>query len=81
MTDSIHQQLLGHLLGALDDEEQVWVDQRLEHDESYQRELILWRRRLSPLEAIRPDFDPPPDLAGRTCRMVVAYGSAPARSA
>lgn len=81
MTDSIHQQLLGHLLGALDDEEQVWVDQRLEHDESYQRELILWRRRLSPLEAIRPDFDPPPGLAGRTCRMVAAYGSAPARSA
>ncbi|MBU4273629.1 MAG: hypothetical protein KKE86_02695 [Planctomycetes bacterium] len=81
MTDSIHQQLLGHLLGALDDEEQAWVDGRLERDESCRRELILWRRRLSPLEAMRPDFDPPPGLDGRTCRMVAAYGSAPARSA
>ena len=78
MTDSIHQQLLGHLLGALDDEEQAWVDQRLERDESCRWEFTLWRRRLSPLEMIRPDFDPPPGLAGRTCRMVSAYGSAPA---
>ena len=81
MTDSRHQQLLGHLLGALDDEEQAWVDQRLEHDEPCRWEFTLWRRRLSPLEAMRPDFDPPRGLAARTCRMVAAYGAAPARSA
>lgn len=81
MTDLIYQQLLGHLLGALDDEEQEWVDGRLEYDELCQRELILWRRRLSPLEAVRPDFDPPSGLAERTCRMVAAYGSAPVRPA
>ncbi len=81
MTDSLHQQLLGHLLGALDDDEQEWLDERLEHDETCRLALSEWRRRLSPLAALRPDFDPPLGLAGRTCRLVAAYGPAPARSA
>ena len=72
MIDPVHQQLLGHLLGALDDDEQEWLDARLEHDEKYGRELLEWRRRLSPLEAVRPDFEPPPGLADRTCRFVAA---------
>ena len=82
MTEPMHQQLLGHLLGALDDDEHARVDARLEHDEEYCRELARWRQRLGPLEAMRPDFEPPPGLAERTCRYVAAcmpvLGSSPA---
>ncbi|MCE5268100.1 MAG: hypothetical protein LLG00_09465 [Planctomycetaceae bacterium] len=80
MTDSMHQQLLGHLLGALDDDEQRWLEGRLEGDEERRRELVRWRRRLAPLDAMRPDFEPPPGLAERTCRMVEAFGPPPLRS-
>ncbi len=72
MTDPMHQQLLGHLLGALDDVEQERMDARLEHDEELRRQLVQWRRRLAPLEALRPEFEPPPGLAARTCRFVAA---------
>ena len=72
MTDRMHQQLLGHLLGALDDAEEEQVDARLEHDERWRQELVRWRRRLGPLEVLRPDFEPPPGLAARTCRLVAA---------
>jgi hypothetical protein len=70
MTEPIQQQLLGHLLGALDDDEYARVDARLEYDEEYCRELARWRQRLGRLEAMRPDFEPPPGLAERTCRYV-----------
>jgi prepilin-type processing-associated H-X9-DG protein len=79
MSDSIHQQLLGHLLGALDDEEQAWLDDRLQHDPEYQAELARWGRALAKLEALRPDFEPPAGLAERTCRVVQAWGSPPQR--
>jgi prepilin-type processing-associated H-X9-DG protein len=77
MTDSTHQQLLGHLFDALDDDEQRWLEARLERDEERRLELSRWRRRLVPLDALRPDFEPPAGLAERTCRMVAAFGSPP----
>jgi hypothetical protein len=75
MIDPLHQQLLGHLLGALDEDEERYVDVRLERDDDYCREFTRWRRRLSRLEALRPDFEPPCGLADRTCRLVDAYRS------
>lgn len=75
MIDPIHQQLLGHLLGALDDDEHESLDARLEHDQELCRDLAAWRRQLQPLESRRPEFDPPPGLAQRTCRLVAAYAS------
>jgi prepilin-type processing-associated H-X9-DG protein len=72
MTDPTHQQLLGHLLGALDDDEQKLVDERLDNDADCCRELTRWRRLLTPLEMMRPDFEPPAGLAARTCRYVAA---------
>ena len=69
----MRQQLLGHLLGVLDDDEQQSLDARLEHDDECCCELIQWRRRLTPLELMRPDFEPPPGLAERTCRYVAAH--------
>jgi hypothetical protein len=78
MTDSMHQQLLGHLLGALDDAEQERVDARLECDQQWCAGLTQWRQRLAPLEAIRPDIEPPAGLAARTCRFVAACMPTPA---
>ena len=78
--DVVSQKLLGHLLGALDDDEQQWVEARLECDVEYCRRWAQWRRRLAPLEALRPDFEPPPGLVARTCRYVTDYKSAMAAS-
>ncbi len=72
MSDPIHQQVLGHLLGALDDEEEERVDALLEHDEPCCRALRQWRERLAAIEPLRPDYDPPPGLAQRTSRFVAA---------
>ncbi len=41
MTDPIHQQLLGHLLDVLDDDEQDWLETRLENDERYRRAVFI----------------------------------------
>jgi prepilin-type processing-associated H-X9-DG protein len=76
MIDPMHQQLLGHLLGALDDDEQEWLDARLKNDGEYRCHCLLWRRRLAALDAVRPEFEPPPGLAERTCRLVAACGPA-----
>jgi prepilin-type processing-associated H-X9-DG protein len=80
MTTPLHHQLLGYLLGALDDDEQQRLEERLEHDEESCRELTRWRKRLAPLELMRPDFEPPPGLVERTCGMVAAYRAATERS-
>ncbi|MEN6458578.1 MAG: hypothetical protein ABFC63_06570 [Thermoguttaceae bacterium] len=80
MSDSINQQLLGHLLGALEDEEEQWLETRLKDDEESRRGLTQWRRRLRPLAALRPDFEPPAGLAERTCRLVAAFGRPPVRT-
>jgi hypothetical protein len=77
MTDPIQQQIIGHLLGALDDDEQEWVETRLEHDQEYRRQWREWRRRLAPLLSMRPDFEPPTELAERTCRFVVDCAPVP----
>ena len=76
--DAVPQQLLGHLLGVLEDDEQQWVEARLEHDVEYCRQWNLWRRRLAPLERLRPDYEPPRGLADRACRFVAAFQSAQA---
>jgi hypothetical protein len=80
MIDPLHQQLLGHLLGALDDDEQEWVESRLERDVEYRRQWMEWRRRMAPLLSMRPDSDPPPGLAERTCQFVAACAPVLGRS-
>ena len=80
MIDSERELLLGHLLGALDEEENAALDTRLESDPEYRKELILLRRRLEPLAAFRTDFDPPAGLAERTCRFVSSHIPSPAGS-
>ncbi len=70
MTDSVQEQLLGHLLGALDDSEQESVETQLQRDSQLRRELGKTRRLLEPLEQAREAFAPPPGLAEQTCRSV-----------
>lgn len=64
--------LIGYLLGALDDEERRLVEDALEADPELGRRLDLLRRALVPLEADRDDPVPPPHLAGRTLALVAA---------
>ena len=64
----------------MDDDEQQRLEERLDRDEECCRELTRWRKRLAPLELMRPDFEPPPGLVERTCRMVAAYRAVTERS-
>ena len=77
MTDSEREQLLGHLLGALDEDERATLDKLLQSDPEYRKELALLRRRLEPLAALRVNYEPPPGLAERTCRFVAAHVASP----
>ena len=72
MIDVVREQVLGYLLGALDDAEMEQVRARLESDESYRVQWVELRRQLGEPAALRSEFDPPPGLAERTCRLVFA---------
>ena len=72
MTASVQEQLLGHLLGALDKSEQDQVTAQLKSDPSLHKELESARSMLAPLAAARRDFDPSPGLADRTCLLVAS---------
>ncbi len=73
MTNRLEEQLLGHLLGALDDRETEQVSTRLETEPRLHGQLESLRGRLATLEPLRGEVDPPPGLAERTCRMVASY--------
>ncbi len=66
------EQLLGYLLGALEDDEQRHVDARLQREPELLRSLKSVERSLRPLEGLPRFYAPPPGLASRTCRMVLA---------
>jgi hypothetical protein len=81
MTDSEREQLLGHLLGALEEDEEAVLSAQLEYDPEYRREMIALRGQLDGLSPLRREFTPPPGLAERTCRFVAAQLSTPATAA
>jgi hypothetical protein len=78
MTDSEREQLLGHLLGALEEDEQSAMNARLNQDPVYRKETVLLNRLLEPLSGLRKDYDPPAGLAERTCRFVFSNIPTPA---
>jgi len=78
MSNPVREQLLGYLLGALDEAEQASIEEQLERDPRLRLELAEMREMLRPLEASRDEFAPPPGLASRTCQRVF---SAPELSA
>ncbi len=72
MAENVSEQLLGYLLGALEDDEQQNLREQLSRDENLRRELALLRELIRPLERTRQGDAPPPQLAQRTCRFVAA---------
>lgn len=73
---SAEQQLLGYLLGALDDGEQEAMEEDLQRDLQLREQLVMLRRRLEPLrQAYGEEDDPPAGLAQRTCAFVTAYAA------
>lgn len=68
------EQLLGYLLGALDEAERVEIERELAQSPGLREELQQLRQMLEPLEEAREPFEPPPGLAERTCAAVAAQG-------
>ena len=77
MAHHVQEQLLGYLIGALDDSERRRVERRLETDPQWQAELAAVRESLRPLRLARQTYSPPPGLAARTCQKL-ALLAAPA---
>lgn len=70
MTPAVREQLLGYLLGALDEVEMAEVRRQLEDNLEWRLELEELQTQLTPLEFAADDVDPPADLAERTCAFV-----------
>jgi len=79
MSDSAKEQLLGYLVGALDDAQREEIELRLKSDPRFRREADLLRGQIQPLERLREDCTPPPGLAKRTCRLVASEAAAASR--
>jgi hypothetical protein len=73
MSDPTRDQLLGYLLGALEDDEQELLERRLATDAGLRRELTLISKALAPLDATRREYTPPANLATDTCRFVASH--------
>ncbi|MBI3468419.1 MAG: hypothetical protein HY000_35910 [Planctomycetes bacterium] len=64
--------LVEYLLGSLEIEETVRVDQALRIDFEMRSQLEVLSLALAPLEALRKDVDAPDGLASRTCQRLRA---------
>ena len=81
MTDSVQEQLLGHLLGALDDPEHEVVATRIKDDPKVCDQWERLAEQVRPLAAARQEVDPPPRLAEMTCRLVALEAEEEKRNA
>jgi hypothetical protein len=79
MSDPVQEQLLGYVLGALDDAERRQVEESLKTDPRMRRELARAQRSLRILEGTRRDYPPPPGLLERTCDLVARHSRPPRR--
>lgn len=78
----MRENLLGHLLGALDPSERESLEAKLREKPELEEELHLLRRSLEVLEEDVRHFEPPPRLAERTCNLLRAgRETAPAAAA
>lgn len=76
MSDAVREQLLGYLFGALDDDEQEELDRRFQTEPQLRAEFESLRARLPLPDRSLFEWEPPPGLAARTCRMVAAQRDA-----
>jgi anti-sigma-K factor RskA len=67
----MHEDLVGYLFGALDQDGADRIENQLANDHAMRRELDRIGTALRPLKADSVDVDPPPDLASRTVRLVL----------
>ncbi|MEX0818966.1 MAG: hypothetical protein WD070_05215, partial [Pirellulaceae bacterium] len=70
MNDRIREQLLGYLLGALDDDEQIEVEQQIAAHPEWRDELESLALTLEPLAETYLEFEPPANLTERTCSLI-----------
>ena len=70
MSGQQSQQLLGYLLGALEEDEQQQIEAQLRCDPALRAELVRLRRCLEPLEESWQPVCPPSGLWQRTCHFV-----------
>jgi hypothetical protein len=70
VNDQIREQLIGYVLGALEDSEVRQVEQQLEEDPQWRAELAEVQKSLEPLVDAYEVHDPPPDLVQKTCQFV-----------
>jgi len=81
MPERNQEQLLGYLIGALEDSERAQIEVRLQRDSSLRDELAEAQESLRPLRGARRRYRPPADLAARTCRFVESFAAPPAAEA
>lgn len=67
--------VLGFVLGALDDDELAEAGETLEGDSRWRSRLEAVRRAVKVLEFDRDSIEPPVGLAERTCREIFAANS------
>jgi len=72
----MREQLLGYLLDALDDDERMEVERRIDADPRWREELRALQDALEPLAEAGEPHEPPEDLAERTCAAVHEFRSA-----
>ena len=73
MADRVREQLLGYLLGALEESERESVEKQLRRNPKLRWELAQVRKTLQPFWVSQPDYVPPSGLATRTCRWVALH--------
>jgi hypothetical protein len=66
----MREELLGYLLGALDEDERRRVDRALAHDAGLRAELQTLRQELDALQASETAYEPAGDLLDQTCDLV-----------
>lgn len=72
MSSIEQEQLLGYVLGSLDEDEHRHIDARLRREPDLRQNLKTVRSALQPFQSMRRVYEPPAGLAARTCRMVIA---------
>lgn len=70
MTESMREELLGYLLGALDAPEQRKIEEALARSAELRRDLERLRSKLQPLEDSRETYEVPEGLVESTCALV-----------
>ena len=66
----MHDKLIGYMLGALEVEETIYVEQILDVDSEARRQFEVLQTGLAPLQADRKHVEAPARLAVRTCQRI-----------